>query len=191
VKAVFPADDGLVTSRFDEARGGHVHGALDIMGPVGTPWRALKDGEAMWHQILLVSKDRNIYNNWGNIRWMNGSSYPFANYSVEFYGVCCVLVCEGHREMYLYAHGNPDLMGPFFTARPTRFFYSKKSNDEYIISMWTEPCKMQQGDCVGYMGFAGQTMPTPFESHLHIEGHPGTTWAKHENRIRMEDILGL
>lgn len=180
-----------VTSRFDEVRGDHVHGGLDIVGPLETMWSAVKAGEAMWHEVVLNSQERSAYNNWGRMTWRNGQSYPFANYSVDFYGVCCVLVCEGGKETWVYAHGNPDLMGPFFCSRPTRHAYHKKSNEEFIISRWTEPCKVEAGECLGYMGYAGQTFPTPHESHLHIEGHHGTQWNAHKDRIRLEDLLGL
>lgn len=194
MKIAFPAERGpkvQVTSRFDEVRGDHVHGALDIIGPLGTPLRAIKDGEAMWHEIFLATRNRQTYNNWGNIKWRNGQNYPFANYTVEVYGGCCVLVCEGGREVFVYAHINPDLLDKFFTANVLRGHYDKFSNEEFCVSRWTEPVRVQAGDCVGFMGYAGQTLPGPYESHLHIEGHHGLVWNAHKDRIRVEDLLGV
>lgn len=194
MKPIFPVERGpkvKVTSRFDEVRGSRVHGALDIIGPLGTPLKAIKDGEAMWHEIFLSTKNRQAYNNWGHIKWANGQDYPFANYTVEVYGVCCVLACEGGQEVFVYAHMNPDVASRFFSANILRSHYDKSSNEEFAISHWTEPVKVQAGDCVGYMGFAGQTMPGPYESHLHIEGHHGRVWNDYKDRIRVEDLLGV
>lgn len=179
---------GQWTSGFDETRGDRIHGAQDIVAPRGAEWHALMDGRVMWHKVVLQTKDRNAYNVYGRMAWMRDTmAYPFANYTLEVYGCCAVLVNAAETEMWVYAHMDPVYALSYMQSGFTHAYYHKKSNEEWIDAQWTDFRTVKEGDVIGNVGYAGQTLPDPYQAHLHIEGHHGLSWNPHANRIRLDE----
>lgn len=190
---------GPWTAKFDTPRSGHVHGALDIapFDPLTAQDRdrstfACVGGLAWAHWIVLETDIRDEYNAYGKVQSpIGGATYPFANYTAEVYGGCVVLVEDGRDRTFVYAHYNLDEIPSKLFLNPTRIFH-KESNKRWVSGWIGVALEVEQGEFLGFMGYAGTTGSTSGDEttpsmHLHIEGHPGYQWVEHAKRIRIED----
>ena len=174
------------TALFDQPRKGHVHAGLDVLGPRGVPWRAIWRGE-VWHQVTY--KPDKDYDN-------DGVPFPYSpwrNYRFEIYGALAILYVPERNETYVYAHGDPSLGWPI-----SQVFSQKKDQDSFAVTYATRPVRVEAGEVIGEIGWAGQCLwgpvgsvvsDDPRASHLHIEGHKGRNYTRHDRRIRIEDLF--
>ena len=190
---------GVITAGFDQVReradgSKYVHGGLDIAPPDRDNFKegerdlvAVETGKLMAAMIQLRTENRSAWSAWGYVPWpgaLFSEPFPFANYTIEFYGVILVLVAG--EETYVYAHLNEV---PHFLDNMQMHFVRESAERSVHATLWG-PSDVEAGSYIGKMGWFGKVLPGDRRGcHLHIEGHKGHVWHPEKERIKLEEKL--
>lgn len=190
---------GTWTTLFDQERtradgSKYVHGGLDIAPVDRSNFKdaerdlyAIEGGQLMAVMTQLGTEDRLKWSAYGRVPWpgaLFNEPFPFANYTVEFYGIILVLLTQ--RRSYVYAHLNSV---PHFLDGEMQMVFEREGS-RYVHSTLWGPVNVVEGSYVGQMGWFGKVEPGDRRGcHLHIEGHEGRVWHPEANRVRLEKEL--
>ena len=145
----------------------HIHGAVDIGAPIGTP--------------ILAPEDGFIFG-WQAIRYKDGQYWPespkaagydnfaFKNMFYDMYGGCTFLESKDSMRTHIFCHsyGN-QIFNKVFHEVDKRYVEQKADDRFPIFAFYTLRQTVKEGDVIGYVGHSG----TNFGSHLHWEMHQG------------------
>jgi hypothetical protein len=182
--------EGKLTANFTEPRplsnpGEHIHGAVDISAPVGTPIRAPESG-TLFGYIGIRYKEGQY---WPAAITLHNKIFPFLNYFYDMYGG--ILVLQAHNgnireiertHVIAHSYANQILNKSIFREFPQHWIEQDRDDRFPVHAVYTDPIVICEGDIIGYLGNAGYSTG----AHIHHEIHRGYKWNKHENRINPE-----
>lgn len=172
----FPVKDAYkITDGFNEKRGDHIHGAIDIAVPVHTPIFAPESGSVFYHyQYGLADTVHNLF--WpGPKTW-----YQFSNYFNATFG-CLIFLHGVSGKTHVFAHIEPETIFELFNYHKPNVYYQKDDVAIFIANL-TERVKVGEGDLIGFSGNHGfSTGP-----HIHYEMHYNYSWVEHSERPNPE-----
>jgi hypothetical protein len=159
--------------------GEHIHGALDIAAPVGTPIYAPEAGVVFPQQSLRNDPTRRWENPVTVDRWPN----PFANYFYDAYGGVLVLRSEDAPRTHIIAHSYANQLFNDAWVEADKHYIESPAEERFPLVLWyASPRLVEEGDLIGYVGSAGfSTGP-----HIHWEIHPRDGWVTYDKRIDPE-----
>lgn len=187
-RILLPIKDAFITQRFNvlSARdNGHLHGALDLSGTVGTKIIAPEDGR-IYGFINIRYKDGQYWPQMPNVKGLH-DNFAFANYFYDMYGGVTILENKERTRTHLFCHsyGN-QIINKVFEQKNKIFVEQKEDSRFPILGFYTEPIEVKAGDHIAYVGHAGFNMG----SHLHWEIHSGINkWYTYDQRIDPETLL--
>jgi hypothetical protein len=180
MKWPFP-ETNRITSKFDEQRplhnpGHHVHGAIDVAGPIGSHIIAPEAGKL----ILYFAIRHNTTSTWPGNRMEH---WPFRNYFYDVWGAISVLYGESGM-VHLFAHAYMNqLYNKLFSKRHWGYV-EQKEDDRFPLFSFTLEEDIKKGKNIGYIGNAGYSTG----AHCHYEIHNGDKWTRWEDRKDPEVI---
>lgn len=186
---------GKITSCFHDPRplsdpGKHVHGAIDIADPIGTPIKAPESGSAFCY--IGVRSDGCEY--WPEIPMIHGKLFPWCNYFYDMYGGIIILLVFDDIELKIirthviaHSYGNQIFNQSIFRMVPARNPWIEQTEDRRfpVHGVFTDKLMVSEGDVIGFVGNAGYSTG----AHVHWEIHHGYKYEKHKNRINPEEIF--
>ncbi len=169
----YPVPDGRITARFSDPRPlsvspdkrDHVHGAVDIGAPAGTPVLAPEAGKLYFYRAVRPE---------GAGLWpdaapsLEARPFPFVNYFYDTYGTIAVLHGASTGFVHVMAHF---YFRSIFEREIGRWKYvEQKSEGRWVSELmhtFDSPRWVEAGGIIGRVGSAGfSTGP-----HLHWELH--------------------
>ena len=178
---------GKLTTNFTEKRPlskplnerDHIHGAIDIAAPTGTPiympengfafaWAAYRPKAEMYWPTMPELDDTRLM--------------PWCNYFYDtFGGVIVAQSAEGERtHIICHAYANQLFNKDIYD---TILSVEQKEDSRFPIHAYYTSRKLfVESDIIGYVGNAGYSTG----SHIHWEIHTGNRWQQWEHRINPE-----
>jgi hypothetical protein len=179
-KTAFPLI-GQVTAKFDQPRPlvgekTHVHGAIDIAAPTGTPIYAPEDG---WLKGAVIWRPPNVAD-WN----MRGFDFPWKNYWQDIFGGILILK-GGSGKIHLFCHLYPEQIIDRGEIPKMEWDYVEQKDDgrwpvHSMIALHGHG--VRKGQYIGPVGNAGYSTG----SHVHWEIHNAwevTAYDKRPNPI--------
>jgi len=167
----------------------HVHGAQDLACTKPVRELAMFAGDVYYHKICVHRGKESSYHAYGTVKWLEGRDYPFANYRMDVYGICAVLVRRNPAQMWVYAHLDPE-SSQFWDSMARRDIDHEQDNENFTWGWIVGPKPVEKGQPIGVMGYTGYCLSAdpenPHGRHLHQEGHRGLYWNDYHTRINLE-----
>jgi len=183
---ILPAH-GTISARWSDPRplsnpGEHVHGALDISAPVGTPIVAPQAGTV--YRFCLLRPPAG-----GSWEWMIRDGPmprpPWKDYAYDVYGAATVL--DGADGVHLLCHSY--LRQLMDATRGIVWNYQEQPADArwpvMLLHTFAWPQRVQQGEVIAAVGNAGYSTG----AHVHWEIHRGWTLTPYAERPDPETLL--
>jgi hypothetical protein len=181
--------DGDITARFDQPRPiskpvaerTHVHGAIDIAAPIGTPIVAPERG--MVFAWIAQRHADGMY--WPGLPFVHGDAFPWANYFYDMYGGCLVLrVYEGAE--VVRTHIMSHCYGKQLSKLGLAYWVEEKDDARFPIhAIYSDLMEVAEGQQICAVGNAGYSTGP----HVHWEIHPGNRWYTWSERINPEEAI--
>jgi hypothetical protein len=164
----------------------HVHGAVDIIAPIGTPILAPEDGVLFGYTAYRANKSEY----WPRNPQVNGEIFPYANYFYDMYGGVLVLKVLEKGEvkrthLITHSYGNQIFNYEPFTETPFTYHEEKKESRFPIHAFSTRQKQVKAGSMIGFVGHAGYST----HPHVHWEMHEGYEWQQHMLRLNPEEFI--
>lgn len=189
----FPLPGGRFTAGYHQPRPlasetpTHVHGAIDVAAPVGTPVLAPEAGRL--HYFAAFREDRSR-----KMGELDLSRFPFQflgrPYFYDTYGGVAILFGKSGWT-HLFAH---HFLNQLFNTPPhrMRWHYEESAHLERwpAIAFFTTNGAghyVREGDTITYVGTAGYSTGP----HIHYEIHRTGRWTPHDQRPNPEDIFDV
>ncbi|MFP4378693.1 MAG: M23 family metallopeptidase [Spirochaetales bacterium] len=181
-----PVPGSRLTAPFDqmrplsvpESQRTHVHGAIDLAAPVGTPILATEAGMLYYFVAFRPTRNRELAE-----LELDNEPFDFAGhpYFYDTYGALIVLLGESGKT-HLFCHSfmnqlfnDPPVRvrwrykeSPAIERHPLTAFYTTNGYGRYV----------HEGDHIGDVGSAGYSTGP----HVHYEMHSGRRWQPHGDR---------
>lgn len=186
-----PVESGTITARFDQLRPlsaerpTHVHGAVDIAAPVGTPIVAPERGMLHYFAAYRPNTSRSM-----SELELDSQPFDFAGrpYFYDIYGGIIVLLGASGKT-HLICHV---FMNQLFNQAPTRVTWRYKESpklERFPLAAWYTTNgygrHVKEGDKIAAVGNAGYSTGP----HIHWEIHSGRRWQEYGKRPDPEQYL--
>ncbi len=175
--------DGPITTKFSEPRPlskppeerTHIHGAVDIASPSGTPIKAPEAGTVfVWCAYRI---EPGTY--WPATPIVHGHEFPFRNYFYDTFGG--VIVLKG-RCTHVITHSYANQL---FNKGLHTFGGTVEEVDDKrfpIHAVYSRRIEVKRGATIGFVGNAGYSTGP----HIHWEIHSAAGWQRWEARVNPE-----
>jgi len=187
--------EGKITSGFNEPRpmsdpGKHIHGAIDIGDPVGTPIKAPESGSAFCY--VGVRQDDGEY--WPKMPMLHDKLFHWCNYFYDMFGGVIVLMAHNgdpreitRTHIITHCYGNQIFNKSIFKDYPAPAPWVEQAQDWRfpVHGIFTDKIMVSEGDIIGFVGNAGYSTGP----HIHHEIHHGYKYEKHADRVNPEEIF--
>jgi hypothetical protein len=198
-----PVPEGKISQTFNEKSYGasalgqnHIHGALDLAAPAGTPIIAPEDGFIFAQAAQRPPEEALLKLQKGSSRyWVKTPSgifgYPswtFANYFLDMYGGVTFLESLDKEHTHVFCHQYPNQIFNKIFKDKSVIWYEQAEIVRYPITMVATKDKVQvkKGAVIGFIGLEG----LQFGAHLHWEVHKGLNNCQpYEKRLDPEKLL--
>lgn len=165
----------------------HVHGAIDIPAPVGTPIVAPESGELYaFFAMRGGNVNRGVHEVFDRVPKM---PFDLRNhyYWYDIYGG--VLLLRSNNNTHIITHSYINQLMKRKPLCDVSWRPVESANDERwpVVAFHTflTPIQVGAGELIGHVGNAGFSTG----AHIHYEIHEGSSWDKHEDRIDPEAWL--
>ena len=176
----FPIPDGTGTSRFDEPRpisnpGRHIHGAVDIAAPSGTPIFAPEGGHVYYFFACRPHKQ----DGWNhNDIPAELEDFPFRGRFYDLYGG--IVVLRGRRYVHLFTHSFRRQLWNCVDDPDDWLIWEDKAIERFPINGFiSRPLPVRRCSLIGQVGDAGYSSGP----HCHYEIHHGWKDEAHADRV--------
>lgn len=176
--------EGTITTDFfqprplsmPEAERDHVHGAIDIAAPVGTPIKMPEDGAVMAWAAFRTAPDQY----WPDLPMVDDIPFPWCNYFYDTFGAVLVVTADKNRT-HIIAHSYANQL---FNKTFDKVIYEEEKEEKRfpLHALYTYRRYARHGELIGYVGNAGYSTGP----HVHWEIHHGRHWNRWEQRINPE-----
>ena len=164
----------------------HIHGAIDIPGPVGTDIVAPESGKLYAFMALRGGNvNRSTAEAFSRLRHAPPFDIAGHYYWYDIYGGVLVLVAEEHTHVIAHSYSKQLMITGPTGSRLWESVESRQDERWPVLAFHTfeDAFDVSAGDFIGMIGNAG----TSTGPHIHWEIHNGRRWNKHENRVNPED----
>lgn len=178
---IFPVREKYrITDGFNVQRGKHIHGAIDIAVPVGTPIFAPEGGLVYYHWQYQLKK-RGTH----NLYWPHDGWYQFSNYFNQEFG--CLIILHGNSgRCHVFAHIEPETIYNYINYKNTAVTHFE-DNVAIFTGNLSEPVQVIEGDMIGVSGNHGKSSGP----HIHYELHNNYKYIPWEHREDPAELHGI
>jgi hypothetical protein len=160
----------------------HIHGALDIIAPVGTPIVAPERGKVCGFKLTRPEGRTDVW-----VRSVGDRGLPWNFYTYDMYGG--VLVLEGASGLvHLFCHLFMNQLWRYSVFHsPAWTPVEEEAKQRWPMELWHTldmPIQVNEGQQIGVIGDAGFTKG----DHLHWEIHKGWVWTPYDERPDPEKL---